>query len=297
MLHRTRLVWPVVTALVLSTSALLAQDKTAPATATAVLRTVAIPDANTVKDDQQKVAKWLAGKTGVQVEFLEVKDYAAAVTALATGKAELGWLGGVTTVQAMQQSKGKVGPFVTTDNNLHFKSYVIANKSLGAKSLEDLKGKTFTFGNKTSTSGHIMARYSLEQKGIDAEKFFAKVAYSGNHTNTVLNVAGGAVDCGVLNYATFDKMVADKKAEVEKVEIVWTTPEYVDYAWNVRSDVDAKFGAGTLQKIKQAFLSLDGTRPEDQVILKIHGAKKYEECKPIQWDGIRAVLDKVDITK
>ena len=265
------------------------------------LRTVAIPDANSVKDDQEKIAKWLETKLGIPVEFVPVQDYAAAVVALATGKAELGWLGGVTTVQAMQQSKGKVVPVVTTENNLHFKSYVIANKRLGAKKLEDLKGKTFSFGNKTSTSGHIMARWCLEQAGVDAEKFFAKVAFSGDHTKVVLDVAGGAVECGVLNYSTFDRMLAGKdatkKAAAEAVDIVWTTPEYVDYAWNVRTDLDERCGKGTRQKLEAAFLGLDPKVEADAALLKIRGGHKYVVAKPESWNGIKAVLEKIDITK
>src|SRR5262249_25092706 len=114
----------------LASAALPAQDaaKQDGAKEPAKLRIVAIPDATSVKDDQEKFAKWLGSRVGAPVEFTSVPNYPAAVTALATGKAELGWLGGVTTVQAMNESKGKVLPLVTTENNLHFKSYVIANK-------------------------------------------------------------------------------------------------------------------------------------------------------------------------
>ena len=270
----------------------------------AKLRIVAIPDATTVKDDQEKFAKWLGSKVGVPVEFTSVPSYEAAVTALATGNAELGWLGGVTTVQAMNESKGKVVPVVTTENNLRFKSYVIANKSLGAKKMEDLKGKSFTFGAKGSTSGHVMARHCLEKAGYDPEKFFGKVAYGTNHTKTVLDVAGGAFDCGVLNYSTFDKMLTDedpKKASDKKaaqsVDIVWTTPEYVDYAWNVRTDIDERCGKGATEKIKAAFLGLDNKKPEDAALLKIYSGTKYVAVEPKQWDGVKAVMEKIDVTK
>src|SRR5688572_4750495 len=67
------------------------------------LRVTAIPDANmdTLREDQARIVAWLSGRVGVPVEFLPVENYAAAVTALVSGQAELGWLGGVTAVQAM----------------------------------------------------------------------------------------------------------------------------------------------------------------------------------------------------
>src|SRR5262245_22636167 len=86
------------------------------------LRVTAIPDANkdTLREDQDRIAGWLSNRLGVSVVFLPVENYAAAVTALVHGQADLGWLGGVTTVQANEQSRGQVRPLVTRESDLHF---------------------------------------------------------------------------------------------------------------------------------------------------------------------------------
>src|SRR5262249_57386010 len=121
---------------------------------------------DTLREDQDKITAWLKGKVGVPVEFLPVENYAAAVTALVSGQAELGWLGGVTTVQALMQSDGAVKPVVARESDLHFKAYFIAGPGVAAASLQDLKGKSFSFGSKSSTSGHVMPRYFLEKDGM-----------------------------------------------------------------------------------------------------------------------------------
>ena len=43
-----------------------------------------------------------------------------------------------------------------------FHSVFIAGADTGIESLEDLKGKSFTFGSESSTSGHLMPRYLLK---------------------------------------------------------------------------------------------------------------------------------------
>ncbi len=261
------------------------------------LRVTAIPDANkdTLREDQERITSWLQARVGVPVQFLPVENYSAAVTALVSGQAELGWLGGVTTVQALKQSAGVVRPVVTRESDLHFRSHFIAGPGVAASTLRDLRGKSFSFGSKSSTSGHVMPRYFLEKEGIVPEQFFSRVAYSGDHTKTMLDVAAGAVDAGVVNFKLYDRMVAEKKVDPTKVKIVWTTPEFVDYAWVARSDVDGRCGAGTLDKIVAAFVALDASRPEDKKVLAVQQAERYLAAKVEWWDGIRAIVEKVDL--
>jgi len=263
------------------------------------LRVTAIPDANkdTLREDQDRIAGWLSNRLGVSVVFLPVENYAAAVTALVHGQADLGWLGGVTTVQAHEQSGGQIRPLVTRESDLHFKSYIIVRGELKASTIGDLRGKSFTFGSKSSTSGHVMPRYFLQQQGLVPEKDFSLVAYSGDHNKTVLDVASGAVDAGAVNYKYFDRMVAEKKVDPAKVRILWTTPDFVDYAWVVRGDVDGRCGAGTTKKIAEAFLSLDPSRDADKKVLAVQQAERYVEARMEMWEPLRAVVREIDVTR
>jgi phosphonate transport system substrate-binding protein len=267
-----------------------------PAEARRPIRVTAIPDANkdTLREDQARIVAWLSARAGCPVEFLPVENYAAAVTALVSGQAEVGWLGGVTTVQAMNESRGRVQPLVMRESDLHFKSHVIARAG-AARSLADLKGKSFSFGSKSSTSGHVMPRYFLEKEGIEPERDFARVSYSGDHTKTVLDVASGVVDAGAVNYKHFERMLAEKRVDPHVVRVVWTTPEFVDYAWVARDEVDVRCGAGTRQRIARAFTSLDPSREEDRRILAVQQAERYVPARGEMWDGIRQVLERTDI--
>jgi phosphonate transport system substrate-binding protein len=101
--------------------------------------------------------------------------------------------GGVTTVQVIRKSGGRVQPIVIREKDREFKSYVIAHASLRARSLEDLRGKSFAFGSRSSTSGHVMPRFYMLRAGIVPEKAFASVTYTGDHKKTVQAVEGS---CG-----------------------------------------------------------------------------------------------------
>jgi len=260
------------------------------------LRVTAIPEA---RDDFQKnealFTAWLGRQTGVPVVLRLAGSYEEAVHLLVSREADLGWLGGVTTVQVMTQTGGRVHPIVIREKDREFKSYVIAASSLEARSVQALRGKRFTFGSPLSTSGHVMPRFFLLQQGLVPEKFFGSVAYSGDHKKTVLAIASGQQDCGAVNYKVFDQMVADKAVDPTKVKVVWTSPTFVDQSWVAARDVDGRLGPGLLQKITAAFLALDASRPEDRRVLEILKTERYVEAKSEWWRGVAAALSAVKL--
>jgi hypothetical protein len=131
------------------------------------------------------------------------------------------------------------------------------------KALADLKGKTFAFGAPSSTSGSLMPRFFLQQAGLNPEKDFKNVAFSGAHDATVAFVAAGKADAGVLNASVWDKLVEQKKVDTDKVRVFATTPPYFDYNWTVRGDLDPAL----VKKLTDAFLKLDPANPEHKEIM------------------------------
>ena len=65
-----------------------------------------------------------------------------------------------------------------------------------------------------------MPRYFLQQAGIDPERDFKSVAFSGAHDATVAFVAAGRAEAGVLNASVMDKLVESKNANAAKVRVL-----------------------------------------------------------------------------
>ena len=200
-----------------------------------VFRVTAIPDESPTELARKAapLVKYLETQLGMKVEFTPVTDYASSVEALINKKVDLAWFGGFTFVQAHSRSGGKVIPIVQREEDERFKSVFITSDP-AIKTLADLKGKDVSFGSQSSTSGHLMPRSFLLQAGIDPDKDFKRVAYSGAHDATIAAVAGGKVQAGALNISVWEKFVADKKVDPDKVRVFYTTPAYYDYNWSVR---------------------------------------------------------------
>jgi phosphonate transport system substrate-binding protein len=265
---------------------------TATAQAQQVLRVTAIPDESPTELARKAapLVKYLEGKLGMKVEFTPVTDYAAAVETLINRKVDLAWFGGFTFVQASARSGGKVIPIVQREEDERFRSVFITSDP-SIKTLADLKGKDVSFGSQSSTSGHLMPRSVLLQAGIDPDKDFKRVAYSGAHDATIASVAAGKVQAGALNISVWEKFVAEKKVDTDKVHVFFTTPPYYDYNWSVSADMPELLRA----KLTQAFLALDRKTPEGKEILELQRATRFVPTRPENYKGIEAAAKSANL--
>ena len=165
-----------------------------------------------------------------------------------------------------------------------FISYFIVPSDSKVGSIAELKGKTFAFGSASSTSGHLMPRHFMMKDGINPDKDFKTVAFSGAHDATVAFVASGKAEGGVLNASVLDKLIETKNPNAAKVKILATTPPYYDYNWTVRPGLDA----AVIQKLTAAFVKLDPSKPADKEIMDLQRASKFIATKTANYDGIEA---------
>ena len=282
---------PATAAFVTALSLVLASG----AIAQSVLRVSAIPD-EAPTELQRKfmpLGDYLEKEIGMKVEFTPVTDYAAVVESLATRKLDLVWLGGFTFVQAKLRTSGTAIPIAQRAEDEKFTSRFIVPADSTAMSLADLKGKTFAFGSPSSTSGHLMPRYFLQQAGINPEKDFKNIAFSGAHDATVAFVAGGKAEAGVLNASVWDKLLETKNPNALKVKVLATTPPYYDYNWTVRGDLDPVL----IKKLTAAFLNLDAANPAHKAIMDLQRASKFIATKSSNYDGIEAAAKSAGLIK
>lgn len=241
------------------------------------LRVSAIPDEAPTEllRKFRPLGEYLEKETGLKVDFIPVTDYAGSVEALVANKVDMVWYGGFTFVQANIRSNKGVTPLVQREEDQKFTSVFITRTDSGIHQLADLKGKTFTFGSPSSTSGHLMPRSNLLVNHIDPDKDLKQIAFSGAHDATIAAVAGGKVQAGALNALVWKKFVDEKKVDTSIVNVFYTTPPFFDYNWTVRKDMPIALQ----EKIRKAFLNLDPSKPQDKVILDLQRASKFVPTK------------------
>ena len=243
-----------------------------------VLRVTTIPEEAATEQVRKfgPITKYLERTVGMKVEFVPVNDYPAAVEALVNKQVELVWFGGFTHVQAQIRSGGKIIAIAQREEDDNkFRSVFITQKDSGITKLSDLKGKEFSFGSQSSTSGHFMPRFNLLKAGVDPDKDFKRVAYSGAHDATIASVVGGRVAAASLDITVWRKFVSEKKVDTNKVDVFFTTPPFFNYNWSVHADMPVALR----EKISKALLALDMNTPEGKEILTLNRASRYVATK------------------
>lgn len=256
----------------------------------------AIPDQDPEKLNRLygKLAEYLKAELGVEVVYKPVTDYTAVVNAFKTGDVDMAWFGGLTGVQARLQVDGAQA-IIQRDIDERFRSVFIANVATGIQPFEDisglmaLKGRTFTFGSESSTSGRLMPQFFMRQAGLSLSDLKGEPGFSGSHDKTIKLVEAGSYDAGALNAQVWEARVKSGEVDTSKVIVIWRTPPYYDYHWIVRPDVEQNFGAGFIGRVKQAFLALDQANPTHKEILDLFGAQKFIETKNENYADIEAI--------
>jgi phosphonate transport system substrate-binding protein len=251
-----------------------------------VLRVTTIPEEAATEQVRKftPLAAYLEKRLGMKVEFTPVSDYPAAVEALVNKKVELVWFGGFTHVQAQIRSGGKIIPIAQREEDTKFQSVFITKTDSGIKTLADMKGKQVSFGSQSSTSGHLMPRSNLLQAGIDPDKDFKRVAYSGAHDATIASVVSGKVDAAALDITVWRKFVSENKVDTKAVDVFFTTPPFFNYNWSVHADMPADLR----EKVKKALLDIDANTPEGKEILQLNRATRYIPTSAENYKGLEA---------
>ncbi|MDP9441745.1 MAG: phosphate/phosphite/phosphonate ABC transporter substrate-binding protein, partial [Actinomycetota bacterium] len=161
----------------------------------------AIPDQDPEKLQRLygTVATYLSGKLGVPVEYKPVTDYTASVNLFRAGDLDMVWFGGLTGVQARLQVPGSRA-ILQRDIDAAFRSVFIVNTATGLNPVDSvsqlaaLKGRRFTFGSESSTSGRLMPEYFLDEAGVAPGDFAGQPGFSGSHDKTIALVEAGTFE-------------------------------------------------------------------------------------------------------
>jgi phosphonate transport system substrate-binding protein len=268
-----------------------------------VLRIGAIPDQNPEKLNRLYglLAEELEQKLSIPVKYVPVIDYTAAVTGFRNGDLDLVWFGGLTGVQARLQTPG-AQVLAQRDVDAAFHSIFIANTNISnnlkpirdIKDLKQLKGKRFTFGSESSTSGRLMPQFFLSKAGVKITDFAGGTpGFSGSHDATIALVQSGAYEAGAVNEQVWQSNFKKGSLDRSKVVAIWRTPPYPDYHWIAQGNLNKRFGSGFITKLQQTLIGLRPSNPRQMQILELFGARQFVVAPVTQYDQIETVGRKI----
>lgn len=171
----------------------------------------------------------------VRIRMQIAKDYQQGIDHLRDGKVDFSRFGPAPYVEAKKANPGLQILAIESKNRSKIVHGIIATGLHSSiRSLADLKGKSFAFGNERSTSGRYISQQYLLAHGILASDL-SRYEYLGRHDIVGTRVGAGDFAAGAMTESTFRKLLAGG----EKIRQLARFP-VVSKPWIARSGIDPK---------------------------------------------------------
>ena len=229
-----------------------------PASAADVLRFgVGLYQPDKEKNDAtyRPLAEYIGKKLGRQVKLYTVDTWEGLAKSLAAGETDIALMGPWGYVLANHVAGAQAVSTILYDGKPEYFAIMITHPKSSIKSIADLKGKTFAFGDKGSTSGYLIPNYHFQKNGIEVNKFLGKVINT-KHQAIELQVTRGELDAGADYNRNRDAMIADGQIKAADSVIFWTSDPLPNDAVAVSATLakDAAF----VSKLRDALASVGG---------------------------------------
>ena len=148
---------------------------------------------------------YIGEKLGRGVDFVDRENYAEINALVKSGKVDVAFVCGGPYVDGHAAFGMELLAAPQAYNGTVYYAYIIVPADSPAKSLQDLRGKSFAFTDPLSNSGKLAPTYMLARAGQSPKSFFSKVIYTRSHDKSIKAVAeklvdGAAVDSLIWEY-------------------------------------------------------------------------------------------------
>lgn len=227
------------------------------------------------------LVEYLSRRLGSPVDLRIAVDFEGAIRDVGQNVTQLCYMTPSTFIEASKKYGVSVLVKALREGKPYHHAVIITRMDSDLKTLEDLKGRTFAFGDKRSTSSHIIPRAMLKQAGIDLPdlKYYN---YLGHHDDVVKAVLKGDFDAGGVMESVAYRF---KDKGIRFLKFSDDIPEF-NICYN------PSISEADLSIIKSALISLRDTDPEGATILKSidESYTGFTEAKDSDYDTIRAEM-------
>jgi len=220
---------------------------------------------------------------------LVTTDYSSMIEAMRHGRIDMAYFGPLSYVLAKQKSDIEPFAAMKQKGSTTYQSVLIANTGAGIAKISDIVNKNVAYGDKASTSSHLIPKSILAENGLKAGENYRE-HFAGAHDAVAMAVQNGHAQAGGLSKPIFESLVQRGLVDPNKVKVLAESKPYPQYPWTMRSNLKPELK----EKIRAAFLNL-----KDPEVLKPFKADGFGPISDKDYDVVRSLgtLLKLDLSK
>ena len=224
----------------------------------------------------------------MEVRSVVAADYTGVVEALRGGMLDVAFLSPASYVLAKQEADVRIIAKSQREGRANYYGAIIVRKDSDIKTIQDLKDKTFAFGDPISTSGHIFARKLMLEAGLEPERDLKQFIYAGSHDSTILSVLNGKVDAGAT-YAddTENRYNAWKRFLQPKDQGKIRVLKYTEPIPSDNICVSKDYSPALTQRLQKTILDYSNSAEGQKLFKKIYNFDGYIPATDDDYKSVR----------
>lgn len=247
-------------------------------------------DVSQIQLQADKIAAYLSKELSKPVKSVTLTSYAAVSTALQNKRADIAWVGPLDYLIGYDQHGAYPVTCSVRNGQRGYYALIIARTDSAINTLNDLKGKSFAFGDPVSASSNLMPRGALKAAGLDPAKDVKGVNIP-NQSAIAISVYEGKADAGAMyDDARTNKEVKDKYPDIlEKTKVIHKTELIPCDPQIVRKDLDEALVA----KIQTALLKLSEDTEGKTWLKDLFTIDALSKATDKDYDPLRQIVKQV----
>ena len=242
-------------------------------------------DADKLIADSQPFIKALEAAIGMKIKPFVAIDYSAVIEALKSDKLEIAFLGPSAYILAKDKVKVPIDPVargvMEQTGKSSYRALIIAHPAQPVSTLADLKGKTFALVDPASTSGNFVPRMVLNKIGIDPDKDFKSLYYSGTHQASLIAVKEGKVNAAGIADEVYDLAMSRGQLKKEDVKIIHASDPIPGSPFVVRTNLPKDLQ----DRLRKGFMALANVQ-----FGKLGVVKAMDPATDKDYDSVRELI-------
>lgn len=255
------------------------------------LKVALLPDENasTVIKNNRPLQIYLEKQLNKKIEIIVTTDYSSMIEAMRHGRLDLAYFGPLSYVLARQKSEIEPFAALKQKGSTSYQAVLIVNTAAGINSFSDIANKNVVFGDKASTSSHLIPKSMLAENGLMAGENY-KEHFVGAHDAVAIAVQNGHAQAGGLSKPIYESLVQRGMIDPAKVKVLAESKPFPQYPWTMRSNLKPELK----EKIRAAFINMS-----DPEVLKPFKADGFGPIADKDYDVVRNLgsLLKLDLSK
>jgi len=226
---------------------------------------------------------YISEKTGSRIALKVMHDFTSAPSELERGSRSLGFLTSVAFVESSDRSGVRPIAKTVIAGKPYHKAAIVTRAHSNISTLQELKGRSFAFVDKRSTSGFVMQKAMLEQAGVSL-KDLAGYNFYNYHEDVIRAINSGEADAGAVM-----ETVALQNAD-SGIDIVALSDGVPAFVVCASPDIDDSL----VSSIYEALQGLEGGGAEASQVLDSMGLRVTGFARAVDsdFDAIRSILQR-----